>query len=224
MKRHLQRLKALLSGRDRGTVAVTFILSFPVLLLIVAVLVQYALLVNGRIVFQQALTAAARSAMTSLPADPDADDVNGRGNVERATLLALAPLSPPADTVSGEAAAVAQALGGVGVAVPADFARRYTFAQNGTVVRVETLDRNDNTGPAPATFSRVAGGRARITVFYPFRLNVPMANVLVGDKTSIAGAAGRYFTFTGHVDVQLSHGRLVPTNAEGEPTGMGRPE
>jgi len=219
MKKAWLRLVEWLKGRDKGTVAVTFILSLPVLMLIIAVMVQYALLATGRLAFERALAAAARSAMVALPTDPVVDNTNGTAFVQRAIFLNLAPISPPADNVSGEASTVAQALAGVGVNVPSDFGRRYTFAQNGTTITIDNLSGNEAGSMEGINYAKAAGGRVRITVTYPFRLNVPFINVLGGDQTSIAGASGRYFWFKGHVDVQLSDGRMVPTDRNGEPIG-----
>ena len=55
---------------DRGTVAVTFLLSLPILLFIIAIFVQYALIVNAQLVIDRAVQAAARTAMTALPTNP----------------------------------------------------------------------------------------------------------------------------------------------------------
>jgi hypothetical protein len=224
VKGYFGKVVELFRGRDRGTGAVTFILAFPILLLVVAVIVQYALLANGRLAFERALTAGARSAMTSLPSDPDVDEVAAVTNVERATLLALAPLSPPGESASAEGVMLSQALAGVGARVPMDFARRFTFARTATVIGIEWLDDGGNARTAPTNFSRGAGGRVRITVAFPFRLNVPVANAMIGRSATVAGVSGRYFTFTSHVDVQLSDGRLVPADQDGEPTAAGRPE
>jgi len=219
LKKGLLRLKGLFTGRDKGTVAVTFILSLPILMLIVSIMVQYALLATGRVAFERSLAAAARSAMVALPTDPDVDNTNGKSYVERAAYLSLAPLSPPADTVSSDAATVAQALAGAGVSVPSDFGRRYTFAQTGTTVTIENLKEDVAGSMEGINYAKVAGGRVRITIIYPFRLNVPFANLIAGDQTSIAGVSGKYFWFKGQVDVQLSDGRIVGTDNNGGPLG-----
>ena len=61
----------LLKGRDKGTVAITFLLSLPILLTVIGVLVQYALLANAQLTLNHAVQSAARSAMTALPTDPN---------------------------------------------------------------------------------------------------------------------------------------------------------
>ncbi len=67
----------------------SFVLVFPIFLLIVGILVQYALLLNARVWVEHAADVAARSAVTALPDDRPAA-------VEKAAILALVPLSPAA--------------------------------------------------------------------------------------------------------------------------------
>lgn len=212
MTRVLHKLASLLRARDRGTVAVTFILSLPLLLAIVAILVQFALLVNARLAFERALSAAARSAVTSLPANPDTDAIAPRANVERAALLALSPISPPAATANSEGQDVADALQRLNVPITTDFARRFTFARDAASFSYDP--------DLPVTYHARAAGQVTLTVKYPFRLNVPFARLVIGAFAEPAGLKGYYHTFTGSVDVQLSPGREVPTDDAGDPAGV----
>jgi Flp pilus assembly protein TadG len=223
VKNALHRLANLFRGRDRGTVAITFLLSLPVLLLVVAILVQFALLVNGRLAFERALAAAGRSAVTSLPADPALDGVDPQANVRRAAYLALAPLSPPGQSASSEAQTVADALKSMGVNVTSDYARRFTFAQQGPIITFSRPPSNPGAAgmPVPDSFHDRAAGRVRITVEFPFRLNVPVASALIGKNDSIAGTSGLFFKFTSYIDVNLSDGRAVPASATGQPSVVG---
>jgi Flp pilus assembly protein TadG len=188
-----------LHARDRGTVAITFLLSLPVLLTMIAILVQYALLVNARLTVDRALAQAARSAMTSLPTDPAIDPTDGPANVRRAALLVLESLSPDARTATPEAQTVAGSLAGVGAAVPASFVGRYTYADAATNVQIEPVTGGD--------YARQAAPRARITIRYEFRLTAPVANMILGHNGPVGGIGGRFHTITRSVDVQLSPGR-----------------
>jgi hypothetical protein len=215
----LTRLQDLFRGRDRGTVAVTFLLALPVLMLVVSIIVQYALLVNARLAFLRALDAAARSAVTTLSADAAAERIDPQANVRRAACIVLASLSPSSPRPNSDGQLVADALAATGVKIPDDFAGRYTFADEGITFTVEQLLAGGNTVPVPIDFHTRPAARVRITVSYPCRLNVPFANILIGKDDTIAGVKGRYFTFTAHVDAQLSPGRAAPTDANGQPSG-----
>ncbi len=204
-------------GHDRGSSAVTFILAFPILLLILGILVQYVLLINAHLTLDRALAAAARSAMTSLPTDPAGDSIHGPDNVRRTATLALEPLSPAAPNSSPEADTVADSLAQLGVPVPSTFATRYAYAQSATSVEIDPIDANGNIVGAGINYASAAGGRARITVRYDFRLTVPLFGTMIGRLDTIGGLAGRYQTLSSTIDVQLSDGREVATNGSGEP-------
>src|SRR5437763_1937362 len=96
VRKILQRYLELLRGRDKGTVAVTFLLSLPLLLILIGIFAQYALLVNGRLTVDRAVSSAGRSAMTALPTYEPVDDIDGEATVNKAARLALVPISPVA--------------------------------------------------------------------------------------------------------------------------------
>jgi Flp pilus assembly protein TadG len=221
--RWIRRYIHLLRGRDRGTVAITFLLSLPLLMLIIGLLVQLSLLVNARLTLDRAATAAARSAMTSLPADPVIDQVDGMSNVRRAAYIALAPISPVAPAASTDGETVGQALAalsGGNSALPRNFAGRYTYAEAATLVEVDPIDANGVVLPME-DFSRAAAPRIRLTLRYDFRLTVPLINMplvaVFGRSGTVAGITGRFFTISTTREVQLSPGREVPTGITGEP-------
>ena len=215
MKNLLRKYVHLLHRGDKGTVAVTFLLSLPILMTVIGILVQYALLANARITLDRAAAAAARSAMTSLPTDPAIDWLplgTGDANVKRSALMILESLSPVSENITSEATTVAEALTQVGVAVPATYAARYAFAQSATNVELAPLNENG------APYARSRSPRVRITISYDFKLTVPFVSSLIGREATVAGVTGRYFTLTSTLDnVQLSPGRETPTNAAGEP-------
>lgn len=211
MKPLLRRIIRLFQGRDRGTVAITFLLSLPILMTILGVIVQYALLINAKLTINRALAAAARSAMTSLPTDPAIDQVNGMQNVTRTALIGLAPLSPVATSSSVEATEVTQALQTLGIAEPDSFAGRYTYAA--TAANISITPQNVNNA-----YVTTAAPYINISITYQFKLTMPFANLLIGRSDTIAGVTGHYFTLTSTLtNVQLSDGREVPTNANGDP-------
>ncbi len=211
MKRLFKKYLRLLHGRDKGTVAITFLLSLPILLAILGILVQYALLVNARLTVDRAAQAAARSAMTALPTDPIIGEAGGNGYVERAALMILEALSPASPQVSLDGQAVADALAQVGANPPATYAARYAYAQGATRV---TITRIDGSGE---TYPRTAAPRVRITVQYDFQLTAPFINAAVGRSDTVAGVTGRFLTLTSTLDVQLSHGRQAVTFGSGRP-------
>jgi hypothetical protein len=214
--------KRLLTGRDRGTVAVTFLLSFPLLLLIYGIIVQFALLANAKIAVNHATAAAGRAAMTSLPTDPLIEPIDGPGNVSKAACLALEPLSPVSPNPGSDALAIAQAFKDVGINVPGSFAGQYEFTSAATTVQILPIDVKGNVIPTDVNYAQAARPRARITVTYRYHLNVPAINMFssimgIGVHDSVAGVDGYYFPISTTLDVQLSDGREVPTNANGEP-------
>ncbi|QOV88399.1 TadE/TadG family type IV pilus assembly protein [Humisphaera borealis] len=178
---------------DDGAAAVSFIMTFPLFLLIVAIIVQLALIVTAKIMISHAADTAARAAMTSLPEDkPD--------NVARAARLALTPICPEAKNgASSQASAVADALRQLGTEVPESFANRYTYAMEATQV---------NWTPSEHNYIGSEGSPVEVELTYQFRLTVPFAMRLVsGRETSVAGVSGRFWEVSARRQVQASHGR-----------------
>jgi len=200
-----------LKGRDKGTVAITFLLSLPILLTVIGVLVQYALLANAQLTLNHAVQSAARSAMTALPTDPNLGERGGPTLVERSALMTLESLSPAAADVSNEGVAVAGALAQAGVNPPASYAARYNYAQQATRMDISPL------GGTNTDYPRMAAPRVRITVWYDFHLTVPLLKDVVGRTDTVAGVSGRFLRLTSFLDVQLSPGRQAPTNGVGDP-------
>lgn len=177
---------------DDGAAAVSFILTFPIFLLIVAIIVQLALIVTAKIMVSHAADTAARAAMTSLAEDKPE-------NVRRAAWIALAPVSPVSEvSPTSEAVSVAEALRQLGTPVADSFAGRYTYAAEATQVRW-TPDRD---------FISAEGSTVEVEVSYQFRLTVPFAMRLVrGTDTTVAGLGGRFWEVRATRQVQLAHGR-----------------
>jgi Flp pilus assembly protein TadG len=218
------RLTALLRGHDKGTVAITFMIALPILLTIIAIFVQYALIVNAQLVVDRAVQSAARTAVTALPTNPDVDNVDGPALIRRSALLALSPISPLArDDASPDGTALANAWQTLGASESNDsgLARRYTYAAAGATVTWQRLD--DSGSPIagddwqPTDYAHSRGQRIRITITYPFLLTVPAVNRLIGGNAQIAGVSGRVLTLSATTDVQLSHGREAQTDTNGWP-------
>jgi Flp pilus assembly protein TadG len=186
---------------DEGSAAVSFILTFPIFMTIVAVIVQLSLMVNARIMVAAAADAAARAAMTSLPDEhPE--------NVTAAAVLALTPLSPEATEASTDGSAYAAAMNKVGVTVPETFAARYAFAAAATDV---------SWTPQP-DFVKSKGSEIEVTVNYRFPLTVPVAmRMITAVDTTLGGITGRFWEVSGKSRVQVSHGRKARTNGDGWP-------
>ena len=198
----IKPLQKILKGRDRGSVAIQFILTLPILLTILGVLVQYALLVNAKLTMERALASAARSAMTALPTNQMLGEAGGPDAVRRAALMVLESLSPKAESeVSTEAQTVANALASVGLPPPdGTYAARYTYAQAATEVSI-----------SGGNYATSPGERITLTISYDFRLTVPGVNALIGRSDTVAGIEGRFRRFTSSVEVQLSPGREAGT-------------
>jgi hypothetical protein len=207
MQRLCERVMGWLKGHDRGTVAVTFLLSLPIFLTIMMIVIQYGLMVNAKLLVERATAVAARSAMTALPTDPVVDEVDGPGIVNQSAYMALAPLSPMSrDAPTVEAAAVLQALRDAGLTVTDSYANRYTYAQEATTVSWPDQP-----------YAKMRGGEMELTIQYRFFLSVPFANILIGKADTIAGVSGRFTTITSTVKVQLSHGRQASAGGNGWP-------
>lgn len=199
---HLASMLARRLHDDRAAVAVSFILVFPIYLLIVGILVQYALLLAARVWVEHAAQVAARSAVTALP------DLRPQA-VEKAAVMALAPLSPVArgSNVDGEAADMADALQRCGVNLPDTFAQRYTYAKQATRVSCSGGD-----------YVNTHGQEIRVTVRYHFLLTVPGASrILAPHYDTVAGVEGRYQTLVASTTVITSHGRKTRSHGDGVP-------
>jgi Flp pilus assembly protein TadG len=186
---------------DHGAASISFILCLPIFYLIVAVIIQYALLVNARTMVEHAAHVAARSAMTALP------DERSEA-VLRAARFAVVPLCPEAQgAVDSEAATTADALAQCGVDVPDSFARRYTYAVEAT--------RADWSGGG---FVHNEGREIEVTVRYRFYLTVPVAaGLLSGRQETVGGVAGKFQDLAATVRVQASHGRKAGADGTGWP-------
>jgi len=187
---------------DRGSAAVPFIFSLPIFLLILAILVQYALIVNAKLLISHAANTAARAAVTSLAeGHPE--------NVSSAAYLSLAPVSPLATTaVHPQADLVYRAMENSGIAVAESFPARYTYAME--AARVDWSPHQDD-------FTTSTGQPLEVTVSYRFHLTVPAAMRLIGLADTVAGVHGRFLNISSTSRVQTSHGRQVAADDEGWP-------
>jgi Flp pilus assembly protein TadG len=202
--RHLLRR---LHQADRGTVAVTFLLSLPILLTIIAIIIQYALISTARLTLDRALAAAARSAMTTLPTNPVNDNLDAPAMIKRSALMNLEAISPRSPVVNLDAGGVWSSLRTAGINVPDDYPARYSYADAATTVTIQPLAANDVVLFGSPPYYQQTAPRARITISYEFLLTVPAANHMVGHDATIAGVSGRYLTITASYNVQLSPGR-----------------
>ena len=197
-----RRLLALMHS-DRGTAAVSFILCFPIFLWIVAMMVQYALIVNGKLEVNHAAWVAARSAQTALPDEqPDA--------VLKATRMSLAPVSPRAVGVSSsEGQDIFAALNTLGANVGSTFADRYAYAEQATTVDYPQDD-----------YANKLGQEVEVTVTYRMLLTVPGANTLIADYTgAVAGVNGKFLSISSKCKAQIENSRKTATDAQGQPNG-----
>ncbi len=231
----LRRYVELLKGRDKGTVAVTFLLSLPLLLVTLCVITQYALIINARIVLNRAVSAAARSAMVCLPTDPQIDtqydnqtELQGDQMVNQSAMMILESISPKAQgAISDEGRQITDSLQKSGIQVPTTFADHYTFAQAATTLEWTQVDTSGQPIPGtqwpPEQFAHWRGQTIQLTVHYRFYLNVPGSKLwgaaLSGQTgvDTIAGVTGYFIPLTATYTVQLSHGREAQSTPEGVP-------
>jgi Flp pilus assembly protein TadG len=235
MKKLLRQYVRLLKGRDKGTVAVTFLLSLPLLLFTLCVIAQYALIINARLVLDRATSAAGRSAMVCLPTDPQIDmqsdnvtPVEGEGMVSQAAMMVLESISPKAQgEISEEARTITLSLQDAGIAVPDSYADHYTFAQAATTVEWARVDSGGQpigeTQWTTTQFAQSRGQAIQVTVHYRFYLNVPgvklWGRALSGQAgpETVAGVTGYFIPLTSSYIVQLSHGREAQALTDGSP-------
>jgi len=186
---------------DCGGAAVAFIIAFPIFLWIIAVLVQFALIANAKVMIDFAAQSAARAAVTSLPeGNPD--------NVNAAACMALTPLSPQASqAAASQADSAYQALLALGVKADATFPARYTYAMAAT-----TTSWNPQ-----MDFTIHTGQPVDVTVTYRFKLTVPGAWGLVGTSDTVAGLDGHYLDIVSTRHVFTSHGRAANSDGSGFP-------
>ncbi len=189
---------------NRGTASITFILCLPIFLFFVAIICQYALLANAKLVVEQAAQAAARSTVTSLSDDrPD--------RVYRAAYMALTPLSPAVTPIDAEGTQVQDALNDLGAQPFSSYSSRFTYAKNATEV-LWTSPRG--------SFVDNEAQPIEVTVNYQMPLTVPLANILLTQsKTAIAGRIGYYRTVTATVKVVTAHSRTTRADGNGWPSG-----
>lgn len=200
-KRAIRRLLAALHD-DRGGAAISFVLTFPIFLIIVGIIVQYALIINAKVNIDRAAQAAARAAITCLP-----DEQPER--VSQAARMSLVPLSPEAKSpIAAEAEGMYDSLRRMGVNTAETFPRRYTYAMEAT--RVTWNPRID--------FLHSAGREIEVMVVYRYYLTVPGAMQFIsGNTETIAGVTGKFVDIASRVRVQTVHGRQARTRGDGWP-------
>ncbi len=174
----------------------------PIFLWIVAILVQYALMMNAKISIDNAAAVTARSAVTSLPDDRKA-------SVYASAYMALEPISPKATTATIDSAdQIYDALQATGVDVAESFPARFTYAANATKV----------TWTPDIDYTKSKGRELTVSLVYRFYLTVPGAKLLVGSQDSVAGVNGRFMDIASvPVTVQTAHSMATPSDGNGWP-------
>lgn len=186
---------------ERGTAAVSFILCLPIFIVIVSTIVQFALIVNAKIMVTHAAAQAARAGITSLPEElPE--------NVRKAAAFALAPISPKSGEGNlAEAGDIYEALTTLGAKVGSDFPSRYTYANNAMTLTYPQLQ-----------YKNMAGQDLPVTIEYKFQLTVPWAiPQAIKGKTTVSGVTGYFWTVKSTVIVKSSHGRAANADWTGWP-------
>jgi Flp pilus assembly protein TadG len=175
----------------RGTITVDFLLTFPIFLLLFAVIVQMALLGHAKLIAQYAAFAAARSAAVAVPEDkPEYAIMAGR--------LALAPVSETRRS-RGTAASreLGRAVGRFGKPWDYNVSQRYSHA---AAAARFTLDPNEIDVPTDITVREA----------FQFRLDVPgAAAALSPRRTVVGGVPGRYITLNASCTLRSTGSRRL---------------
>lgn len=180
-----------------------FILALPIFLTILAVVIQFALLVNAKVTLNQAAQATARAAMTSLPDEMPA-------NVQRAARMSLAPISPAAKIgLSNEAVEIASSLATLGINPGNTYGARYTYA--------EAVTNASYPNQVGSNFAYNEGQLVEVHVDYMVYLPVPIAQRFIGQRRTIAGVEGWFLPMRGTARVMTSHGRKTSAQNDGWP-------
>ena len=146
---------------DHGSAAVSFILTFPIFLTIVAVIVQLALMVNARIMVA-VLPGRCRPIGDDKPFLTDIRKMSGMPLHPR-KLCALGPEATSGSSRRCGGCAV-NALRSLGVDVPDSLAARYAYAMEATTV---------SWSPEIDFAARSKASEVEVTVNYQFHLTVP---------------------------------------------------
>jgi Flp pilus assembly protein TadG len=180
---------------DDGAAAIPFVLALPLLITIIAVTVQYAMLVAAYTVVAGAAEAAARSAVVSLP-DGNTDPI------KRAAFMVLAPLSPQGSSIDPEGQDIADAFSLVGMTPSPTFASRYTYAMQAAQV---TWDARD--------YTTLPSSPAWVQVQYQFQLTIPWAATLISfNKTTVGGINARFAPLGQKVQIMTSPSRKTASD------------
>ncbi len=178
---------------DAGSASVSFILTLPIFLTVLAVIVQSALLVNASLVVNYAAFASARTAITNT------DTKQPR----RAAALVLSGISPKglsSGSTESDARYIQRTLQRSGVSLPSTFTQRYGYALAATTV-----------SPSDRVPTVLGGRSITVKVKYQFQLTVPGAAVILSPaRSSVAGVQGRFVTIPAQCILQASPGRMNP--------------
>ncbi len=204
-----RRLRSLrtLSRAEAGTVMVEFALVFPIIYLVMAMIIQLALLANGSLVVRYAAFAAARAAIVRTSAFPvplEKLPSDQEPAIKKAAHLVLAAISPKkqqqTSTDNGVSTLFTLLKQQKGKWGDKNIKKRMTYASKATQVKIETkmspvtqwvpfVGALESPVPNP-----VAPREVQITVTYPFLLTIPGVGVIPGvSKPAPLGVFGRVF-------------------------------
>ena len=179
MGRHVRGVAGILS-HENAYVTVDFVLTFPAFLLLLAMIVQMALLANAALVVDYAAYSAARSAIVSIP-------MGRTAHASAAACTVLAPISPPA----GEPES------GVGEAIQPIF-DRYGKPWAFSEIQARTAYAAQAATISVSPSEIVVPADVTVKIQYPFALRIPGAAVILTSKVeTIAGVSGRFFRLGG---------------------------
>src|SRR3982751_2374965 len=159
-------VKRLAWSEESGTATLDFVLTFPFFVMILLIVIQFALMVNARIVVSWAAFAAARSAIVWTD---DGLEV-AKKRAQRAAAVACTAISPSGLTLPSLDSGAMLLLAHGGAIVPHRFLRvprMHSYALSATEVEIQAGNEKGKIGPHdPVT----------VTVTYQFHLAVPYAD------------------------------------------------
>jgi len=207
---------------DSGTAVIEFAMLFPILMMVMLIIVQLSLLMQGNLIVNYATYAAVRSAVVQIPQDVDMfgearneldddPDAPKMSRIRRAAVLALTPVSGHLPS-SGDSRDIQRDLRSVYAGMGQDaraglnvaFSEKFAYADERT--RIMDVGRRQDDG----TFD--PHQEVRVVLQHDLELGVPFARAIFADGT-FQDSVGRTHYYT----TVEAHYRLTNEGPRPEP-------
>jgi hypothetical protein len=199
-----------------GTAVIEFAMLFPIALMVLLIIVQLALLMQGNLMINYGAYAATRSAVVQVPQDLQylgeaRNFLDPRGakieRIRRAVVLAVTPISGRV-TPSAEALAIQADLRGLyarageqpRAGLGQAFAQKFTYADQHTFVDA------DEVGPPQGTNDEFTPSQpVRVVIRHDLELGVPFARAIFADGSFRDADGNTHYTTTVEAYYQLTN-------------------